>query len=131
MGAYVNIGADTARLKSDALIQIVSAFFYTTSGLTRMLTFQRSQLRLPLIHLLIFALTWIFFWIQPQPLLDGPSRWPFIIIFLADLPLSAIAFGVMFSSDARMLYAVVTWGVLGTLWWYFLGGLIAQRRRLK
>jgi hypothetical protein len=71
----------------------------------------------------LFALTWVLDWIQPQPLLDGPSRWPFAVLFLADLPFSAAAFGVMFGSQASFPYALAAWGFLGTLWWYFLARL--------
>jgi len=79
------------------------------------------------VHVCLFALTWILFWIQPQPLAQGPADWPFRVLFLADFPISLIAFGVMFTSDARFPYALAMWGILGTLWWCFLGGLIEQR----
>jgi hypothetical protein len=49
----------------------------------------------PLVHGLVFSLTWILYWLQTQPLLDGPGRWPFTLIFFGDLPLSVIAFGKM------------------------------------
>jgi hypothetical protein len=73
-------------------------------------------------------LTWVLFWLQPQPLLNGPSRWPFAVIFLADFPVSAIAFGAMFRSDLVVPYAVAVWGLLGTIEWYFLGQLFLPRR---
>jgi hypothetical protein len=37
----------------------------------------------------------------------------------------------MFSSDAHFPYALDGWGILGTLWWYFLGGLIEQWTRRR
>jgi hypothetical protein len=92
-----------------------------------MLILRRARLTAPLLHVCLFALTWMLFWIQSQPLLDGPSRWPFGVLFFGDLPISAIAFGVMFGSDARMPYALVAWGVLGTLWWYLLGRWLEGR----
>jgi hypothetical protein len=79
------------------------------------------------LHGCLFAVTWILFWIQPQPLAQGPSDWPFRILFIADFPISLIAFGAMFTSDARFPYALAAWAVVGTLWWYFLGGLIEKK----
>jgi hypothetical protein len=81
------------------------------------------------LHLCLFALTWVLFWIQPQPLAQGPADWPFRILFIADLPISIIAFGAMFNSDARFPLALALWGVLGTAWWYFLGCLMERRAR--
>jgi hypothetical protein len=89
--------------------------------------FRNQRLVAPLLHVCLFALTWGLFWIQPQPLAQGPADWPFRILFMADLPISLIVFGAMFSSDARFPYALAAWGILGTLWWYFLGGLIEER----
>jgi hypothetical protein len=77
----------------------------------------------------LFALTWGLFWLQTQPLLDGPALWPFAIIFIADIPISIFAFGVMFTSSEHFPYALAAWGTLGTLWWYFLGCLIEHRDR--
>jgi hypothetical protein len=94
-----------------------------------MLDFRQPRVAAPIAHALVFALTWFLFWLQPQPLLDGPAALPFAIAFFADLPFSAIAFGVMFTSDAHCPYAVTAWGIVGTFWWYFLGGLINRRRR--
>ena len=42
-------------------------------------------------HILLFGLTGILYLVQQQPLLNGPSRLPFAIVFLADLPISAVA----------------------------------------
>src|SRR2546421_3135056 len=82
------------------------------------------SLAAPVMHVCMLVLTWVLFWVQPQPLLNGPARWPFALLFLADFPISAVAFGAMFTSDARLPYALAAWGTLGTLWWYFLGRLI-------
>jgi hypothetical protein len=73
------------------------------------------------------VLTWFLFWMQPEPLLDGPSRWRFAVLFLVDFPISAIAFGAIFRSDAYFPYALVAWGLMGTGWWYFLGCLMDDR----
>jgi hypothetical protein len=89
----------------------------------------RPRLAAPVLHMCLFILTWVLSWIQPQPLAQGPADWPFRILFVADLPISLIAFGVMFNSDAHFPYALAAWGILGTLWWYFLGCLIEERKR--
>jgi hypothetical protein len=76
------------------------------------------------LHVFLFGLTGILYAISQQPLLNGPSRWPFTIVFLADLPISVIAFAAMFGGQRHALYFLAAWGVLGTLWWYILGLLI-------
>ena len=88
---------------------------------------RQPRLAAPVLHACLFALTWGLFWVQPQPLANGPADWPFRILFCADLPISIIAFGVMFNSDERFPYALAAWGILGTLWWYFLGRLMEGR----
>jgi hypothetical protein len=87
----------------------------------------RARVTAPILHAFLFALTWVLYWLQGQPLLDGPSRWPFLAVFLGDFPFSVVAFGVMFGSEERTPYAIAAWGILGTLWWYFLGRLIEER----
>ena len=56
-----------------------------------------------------FALTGILYGFQQQALLDGPSRWPFAIVFLADLPVSLVAFGAMFNGWPDALYFLAAW----------------------
>lgn len=95
-----------------------------------MLDFRQPRVVAPVLaHALVFALTWFLFWLQPQPLLDGPAVVPFFLVFFGDFPFSAIAFGVMFTSAAKAPYAAAVWGVVGTFWWYFLGRLMDRRRR--
>src|ERR1035438_656369 len=89
---------------------------------------QRQRLAAPALHVCLFAVTWVLFWIQPQPLAQGPADWPFRILFVADLPISLFAFGAMFRSDASFPYSLAAWGILGTLWWYFLGCLLEKRK---
>ena len=96
-----------------------------------MIHLHKARWSAPLIHGYVFAFTWVLFWLQAQPLLDGPSRWPFALIFLGDFPISAIAGGAMSVSDKYFPYAVAAWGILGTLWWYFLGRLIEERRAVS
>jgi hypothetical protein len=82
-----------------------------------MFDFRRARLVAPVAHILVFSSTWLLFWLQSQPLLDGPARFPFAVVFVADFPISIIAFN-----------AVALWGTVGTLWWYFLGGLVDDWR---
>jgi hypothetical protein len=85
------------------------------------MTLKPARLVAPGIHLAVFALTWILYACQRQPLLNGPSRWPFLLVFVADLPIAMIAFAVMFTSEAAFPYALAAWALLGTMWWYFIG----------
>jgi hypothetical protein len=92
-----------------------------------MLDLRQTRVAAPLLHISVFVLTWLLYWIQSQPLMDGPSRFPFAVILVADLPFSLYFFGIIFTSAERFPYAVALWGVLGTLWWWFLGSLIDKR----
>jgi len=80
-----------------------------------------------MLHVLLFGLTWGLYWVQSKPLMDGPSRWPFLLLFIADLPISFLGFGAMWN-ESWFTYALTAWGVLGTIWWYFLGRLILSRK---
>jgi len=92
----------------------------------------RAKYIAPEIHALLFISMWVLYSVfSPQPLLNGPSALPFAILFVADLPLSLVAFGVMFSSDEKGMVAAVLWGVLGTLWWFLIGFAIDARSRKK
>ena len=114
-------------------IATVLAGHGTTSILALRLAMDVSRARMiaPFLHVLLFTLTWVLYWVQDQPLLDGPSRWPFAAVFLGDLPFSVVPFGVMFNSGELAPYAIASWGILGTLWWYFLGTLIERAVRKK
>ena len=57
------------------------------------------------------------------------------ILFIADLPFSAVAVGVMFTS-AKSGVAIAMWGIGCTFWWFLLGcsidaliGFFARKRR--
>ena len=76
------------------------------------------------VHALLFVSMWALYLIFSQPLFDGPSAFPFLILFFADLPISFIAFGVMFTSVSMGTVAAVAWGILGTAWWFAIGGAI-------
>jgi Tol biopolymer transport system component len=76
------------------------------------------------IHALLFICMWVLYSVFSQPLMDGLSVLPFVILFIADLPISLIAFGVMFTNSKLGTVAAVLWGVLGTLWWFAIGSAI-------
>jgi hypothetical protein len=61
-----------------------------------------------------------------QPLLDGPARWGFAILFIADFPISLVAFSAMW--DERLILGLSLWGALGTAWWCVLGWWLDKRR---
>lgn len=81
------------------------------------------------IHALLFISIWVFYAAFSQPLMDGLSALPFAILFVADLPISFVAFGVLFTSSKWGPIAAVLWGALGTLWWYAIGNAIDARVR--
>lgn len=88
--------------------------------------FLRSRWFAPTLHILLFAATWLAALAQAQPLLDGPARWPFGLLFVADLPISLVAFSAIWMG--KLVYALLLWGVLGTAWWYLLGVWIRGER---
>ena len=79
----------------------------------------------PSIHLLLFGLTlWVAITHQSQPLFDGPAAFGLGILLFADLPISVIAFSMMW--DKHFVSAITLWGVVGTIQWYFWGVLIER-----
>lgn len=88
--------------------------------------FLRSRWFAPTLHILLFAITWLTDLAQSQPLLDGPARLGFAFLFIADFPISLVAFSAMW--DGKLFYGLSLWGVLGTVWWYLLGVWIHKRR---
>ena len=81
------------------------------------------------IHALLFISMGALYAVFSQPLMNGPSALPFVILFIADLPISLVAFGVMFTSSEKGMIAAALWGVLGTLWWFLIGFAIDARIR--
>jgi|ERR1700756_3780633 hypothetical protein len=81
--------------------------------------FLRSEWLAPILHIGLFAITWLTYFVQNQPLFDGPSRWGFNVLFIVDLPISLVAFSKLW--DGQLRYALSLWCILGTAWWYFLG----------
>jgi hypothetical protein len=88
---------------------------------------RRRRYLAPFLHVCLFALTWIMNLVFPQALLDGPAVFPFAVLFVADIPISLVCFGLMFSG--RTVLGLSAWGVLGTLWWYLLG--LGMEKRLQ
>src|SRR5580704_1520094 len=79
------------------------------------------------LHALLFISMWAIYFVFSQPIMNGPSALLFVILFIVDLPISMIAFGVMFTSSEMGPVAAVLWGVLGTLWWFAIGLAIDAR----
>jgi hypothetical protein len=91
-----------------------------------------AQITAPAAHALVFALASALMLISDKPILDGPGRVPFGLLWIADLPFSAVAFSVMFFSTEYGWLAWTLWGVIGTVWWYFLGlSIEAWKRRFS
>ena len=68
--------------------------------------------------------------VSDKPILDGPAVVPFGILFFGDLPISAFAFGVMFTREHGGWIAWGVWGIAGTVWWYLIGlSLFDQTQR--
>lgn len=59
--------------------------------------------------------------------MNGLGAVPFFLLFIADIPISIVAFAVLFNSAAYGSLAVVLWGIIGTLWWSLLGRSIDRR----
>jgi hypothetical protein len=81
------------------------------------------------IHALLFISMWIIYFVFSQPVMNGPSAFLFWTLLIVDVPISMIAFGVMFTSSQWGSVAAVLWGVLGTLWWFAIGFAIDARIR--
>jgi WD40-like Beta Propeller Repeat len=79
------------------------------------------------IHALLFVSMWLLYAGFSQPLADGPSKVPFVILLVADFPISLVAFGIMFNSAEMGNAAAVLWGAVGTLWWFGIGSLFHPR----
>ena len=82
---------------------------------------QKGRITASTIHALLFGLTSVVFLISDRPILDGPGAIPFVVLLVADIPISIVVFSEMFFSAKYGWFAFAAWGVLGTIWWYFLG----------
>jgi hypothetical protein len=81
----------------------------------------RARFTAPALHAILFAVACVLMWSSNKPIFDGPAGIPFGVLWVADLPISALAFSVMFTSAEHDWLAWSLWGILGTAWWYFLG----------
>jgi hypothetical protein len=88
-------------------------------------SFMRSRWFAPTLHILLFAITWLLDLAQSQPLLDGPARFGFAVLFITDFPISLVAFSALW--EGKLVYALLLWGILGTVWWYFAGIWICRQ----
>lgn len=73
------------------------------------------------LHALLFGIASILPLFSNEPILNGPAKLPIVILWVADIPISLIASERLFfhTEYARLVWAL--WGVIGTIWWYFLG----------
>ena len=82
----------------------------------------------PSIHLLLFGLTLLIATThQSQPLFDGPAAPGVNVLFFADLPISVIAFSMLW--DKHFVTGIALWGIVGTVQWYFWGFVIERIRK--
>jgi dipeptidyl aminopeptidase/acylaminoacyl peptidase len=89
--------------------------------------FSRAQYLAPTLHALLFVTAWCVYALSSQPMMDGLAAVPFFLLFITDIPISIVAFFVLFTSATCGSLAVVLWGVVGTLWWVLLGRSIDRR----
>src|ERR1700722_5673808 len=83
----------------------------------------------PALHGLLFLSMLTLYWEFARALADSPARLLFLVLFVADFPISWVAFGVLFSSAKFGPFAALSWGFLGTLWWYLIGKFLDTRIR--
>ncbi len=92
----------------------------------------RLAITLPIVHVLLVVVTVVLYSPSAENLLEGPARFTFYILWVADFPISAMAFGAMYVSQHDAPYAAAGWAVVGTLWWYCIGvviGAIGEYRK--
>jgi hypothetical protein len=88
----------------------------------------RAPVIAPVLHVFLFALSWLPIYIHPQ--VPQPSFWV-VLLVLADVPISLLAGAALWRSDAWTPYALTAWLVLGTIWWCFIGLLIEVKVSLN
>jgi len=81
----------------------------------------RARIAAPVLHASLFAIASLLILFSNHALLDGPAGVPVTILWIADIPISLIAFARLFNSSEYAKLTWVVWGVIGTAWWYFLG----------
>ena len=94
-----------------------------------MLYLPRARFTAPALHAILFAAASVLFFVSVQPVFPGPATLLFVLLFFADLPVSALAFLVSHvSKDSRLVWGL--WGIAGTFWWYLLGVSIERWKHL-
>jgi hypothetical protein len=88
----------------------------------------RARVVAPLLHVYLFALSWLPIFIRPK--VPVPTYWVYPL-GLADFPISFLAGVALFRSDVWTPYALTAWLVLGTIWLYYLGLLIEAKTSLN
>src|SRR5260370_9055209 len=94
-----------------------------------MRTLPRARFIAAALHAILFAVPCVLFWVANEPILPEATIFLFVLLFVVDLPISAMAFGVMLI-PTKVWLAFGLWGVAGTIWWYFLGVSIEKWKRL-
>jgi len=82
------------------------------------------------VHAGLFLVGCALFVSEPQPLVNGIAGTLLFGLFLADRPISSYAVAAMFTGRNLFVWTI-TWGVIGTLWWFFLGCVIELAVRVS
>jgi hypothetical protein len=69
--------------------------------------FSRAQYLAPTLHALLFVTAWCVYALSSQPMMDGLAAVPFFLLFITDIPISIVAFFVLFTSATCGSLAVV------------------------
>ena len=83
--------------------------------------FRRARTVAPILHAVLFCTASVLHLISDKPILNRPAHVPIVSPWVADIPISMAGFAVMFFSDKYGWLAWGLWGIIGTVWWYFLG----------
>ena len=88
----------------------------------------RARISAPAIHACLFLVAYAY-WLLFERSAHHPGRLDLMgILWIADLPVSVLAsfmtLGIGFVAGigrAQVALGFISWAVLGTIWWYFLG----------
>jgi hypothetical protein len=81
----------------------------------------RPRFAAPAVHACLFVLAYAF-WLLFERDTHNNARFDlFALLWFADLPISVLASSITLGSLKNGWVAFALWGVLGTVWWYFLG----------
>jgi hypothetical protein len=82
---------------------------------------QRPRFVAPAIHACLFALAYAFWLLFERGTHNNARLDLFALLWFADLPISVLTSILTMGSHKNGGVAFGLWGVLGTVWWYFLG----------